>query len=110
MSCLICRTENKPLAFPLRGVSMPALRCLPIVFLLVAQVSSADNEHVVKLEVSPAARPEPAMRYRLSPTTRELVPGNAAALYYRAVLESQSISDQLTESNIAANESLRDVR
>src|SRR4051794_36716272 len=39
---------------------------------------------VRKLTVSPAAAPEPALRYRLLPELRETSPGNAALLYYRA--------------------------
>ncbi len=52
-----------------------------------ATVQAADDVRVVKLAVSPATRPVPAMKYRLTPTDRELVPGNAAALYYRAILQ-----------------------
>ena len=51
-----------------------------------ATVQAADDVRVVKLAVSPATRPVPAMKYRLTPTDRELVPGNAAALYYRAIV------------------------
>lgn len=35
------------------------------------------------LTVAPAAAPSPSLKYRLLPATTELVPGNAAALYYR---------------------------
>ncbi|MGD9644959.1 MAG: hypothetical protein AB7U73_04550 [Pirellulales bacterium] len=47
---------------------------------------AADDLRVVKLTVSPAPRPDPAMKYRLYPPARELVPGNAAAMYYRAIV------------------------
>jgi len=36
-----------------------------------------------ELKVTPAAAPSPSLKYRLIPATTELVPGNAAALYYR---------------------------
>ncbi|HQR08965.1 MAG TPA: hypothetical protein PLN21_19240 [Gemmatales bacterium] len=35
------------------------------------------------LNVTPVAAPSPSLKYRLLPATTELVPGNAAALYYR---------------------------
>jgi len=50
----------------------------------------AQDIQVVKLTVSPAGRPVPALNIRLTPKVRELVPGNAAALYYRAILELQA--------------------
>jgi hypothetical protein len=39
---------------------------------------------VTALPLSPAAAPEPALRYRLLPELRDTHPGNAALLYYRA--------------------------
>jgi hypothetical protein len=36
------------------------------------------------LSITPAAAPEPAMRWRLLPELRDTAPGNAAVLYYRA--------------------------
>ncbi|MBL9125533.1 MAG: hypothetical protein JNG90_17985 [Planctomycetaceae bacterium] len=45
-----------------------------------------DEPRVVKLAITPAARPVPALRYRLYPAARELRDGNAAGLYYRAIL------------------------
>ena len=53
---------------------------------ITATGQAADDVRVVKLAITPAARPVPVMKYRLSPTDRELVPGNAAALYYRAIV------------------------
>ncbi|MBX9789063.1 MAG: hypothetical protein K2Y37_09130 [Pirellulales bacterium] len=71
-----------------------------IVFLFAQPGRAADNERVVKLTLTPAGRPEPAMKYRLSPTDRELVPGNAAALYYRAIVQMQNDKRQLVGENI----------
>src|SRR5436853_629892 len=39
---------------------------------------------VTKLTVHAAAAPVPALRYRLLPGQRDLTPGNAVQLYYRA--------------------------
>jgi hypothetical protein len=39
----------------------------------------------VRLTLSPAALPEPSLRYRLLPDRRDLMPGNAAAIYYRSL-------------------------
>lgn len=49
-----------------------------------------DDVEVVQLAITPAVRPQPAMRYRLYPAARELQAGNAAALYYRAILHMMS--------------------
>jgi hypothetical protein len=39
---------------------------------------------VIKLKLSPAPAPVPALKYRLTPELREQKPGNAVFLYYRA--------------------------
>ncbi len=39
----------------------------------------------VRIAVSPAAAPKPSLKYRLIPDPRDLAPGNAATLYYRAL-------------------------
>jgi hypothetical protein len=45
----------------------------------------ADEPPVVRLVVSPAAEPVPALKYRLLPTLAEQTPGNAALDYSRAL-------------------------
>ncbi|MBI1902365.1 MAG: hypothetical protein HYS13_14790 [Planctomycetia bacterium] len=47
---------------------------------------------VVKLELSPAPAPRAALKYRLLPEYTELTPGNAAQMYYRALLAYSSAS------------------
>jgi len=37
------------------------------------------------VEIRPAAEPSPALKYRLVPERRELIPGNAAIFYHRAI-------------------------
>jgi hypothetical protein len=49
------------------------------------QAPKADVE-TRTLTIRPAAEPVPALRYRLLPERRDLVPGNAAVLYHRAIL------------------------
>lgn len=61
----------------------------------------ADDVRVVRLEVVPATKPEPPMRYRLFPSAREMQPGNAAALYYRAMLQAQHANWSGQDSKIA---------
>ena len=39
----------------------------------------------IRIAVGPAAVPKPSLKYRLIPDRRDLTPGNAAALYYRAM-------------------------
>jgi hypothetical protein len=62
---------------------------LPVcLLLLVASGAVAQDEDTpppaVRLTLHPAAEPTPALKYRLLPEVRELSPGNAAQLYYRA--------------------------
>lgn len=46
---------------------------------------------IVKLSIGPAPAPVPALRYRLLPTLEEQTPGNAAPIYYRALLANAAI-------------------
>lgn len=66
-----------------------------ILILLVGLVICApratadDDFEVIKLKVTPAGPPRPLLRYRFSPTARQLAEGNAAAMYYRALVMLQ---------------------
>ncbi len=52
---------------------------------LVAASSVAQSpDRTVRMTVSPAAAPSPALKYELLPDLRDLSPGNAALHYYRA--------------------------
>ncbi len=51
----------------------------------------------VKIAVSPAAAPKPSLKYRLIPDRRDLAPGNAATLYYRAMASFVENSELLKE-------------
>ncbi len=52
------------------------------------KTNDGDNEtEVVRMTVTPAAEPVPALRYRLIPRDFDLKPGNRAIYYYRAILE-----------------------
>ncbi len=48
-----------------------------------------DNLDVVKLTMTPAGPPRPLLRYRFAPEARQLAEGNAAAMYYRAIVVLQ---------------------
>ncbi len=53
----------------------------------------ADNPTVIRMTVSPAAEPVPALRHRLIARDIDLKSGNAAPYYYRALMQSsQSIT------------------
>ena len=39
----------------------------------------------IRIAVNPAEAPKPSLKYRLAPDRRDLAPGNAAAVYYRAM-------------------------
>jgi hypothetical protein len=59
-----------------------------IFVLLTASVAAAQERQPgdpFRLTLRPAALPAPAVRYRLLPQGGDLVPGNAAAIYYRAM-------------------------
>jgi hypothetical protein len=53
----------------------------------VATTEGKDGgESVIRMTVTPAGEPVPALRYRLVPRDIELQPGNAAPYYYRAMI------------------------
>jgi hypothetical protein len=64
-----------------------SLTCLAVVLVLVppasAQLPRAGEP--VALTLSTAAPPVPSLKYRLLPDQRDLVPGNAAPIYYRSL-------------------------
>jgi hypothetical protein len=66
-----------------------------------AAVTTADGkdggETVVRMTVTPAAEPNPALRYRLVPRELDLKTGNAAPYYYRAALELQPTMKTIRE-------------
>jgi hypothetical protein len=51
----------------------------------------------IHIAVSPAAAPKPSLKYRLVPDRRDLTPGNAATLYYRAMASFVENSELLKE-------------
>jgi hypothetical protein len=55
--------------------------------------------------IRPAAEPNPALKYRLVPERRELVPGNAALFYHRAILMlmQKRVAEQIASKNQPAN-------
>lgn len=77
-------------------------RTFACTFLLLAAAAAAAQERQpgdpFQLTVHPAALPTPALRYRLLPEGRDLVPGNAAAIYYRsmaAFVENATLMQEL---------------
>ena len=52
-----------------------------------------DETPVVRLTVTPAAEPVPALRYSLLPEFSQQKPGNAASYYYRALLAFGSVPE-----------------
>jgi hypothetical protein len=53
---------------------------------------STDPPETIELTVAAAAEPQPALKYRLTPTPSERTPGNAAQYYYRAMLQLRRLS------------------
>jgi hypothetical protein len=60
------------------------LACLLVLLAAGAAAAQTRPPGEFHLTLHPAALPVPASSYRLLPDGRELVPGNAAAIYYRA--------------------------
>jgi hypothetical protein len=74
-----------------------------LILLAVAPFAAAQPQpgEPIRLTVSPAALPGPASSYRLLPDGRDLVPGNAAAIYYRsmaAFAENRGLLDGINNS------------
>ncbi len=75
-------------------------RFAPVLFLLAAvPPAHADNRpgEPIPIAVSPAAAPRPSLKFRLYPDRRDLTPGNAATLYYRAMASFYENSALLKE-------------
>jgi hypothetical protein len=66
------------------------MRSLACVLVVALGASSALAQQTLtpltSLTVRPASAPVPALKYRLAPPPRDLVPGNAAIFYHRAIL------------------------
>lgn len=61
---------------------------------------------IVKLELSPAAEPSPALRYSLLVPVERRQPGNAATRYYRAmILHLERMNNQLADARKEYNDS-----
>lgn len=58
---------------------------LALLFIFVPFLSARAQNESIWVILSPADLPKPSMKHRLLPDRRDLVHGNAAALYYRAM-------------------------
>src|SRR6266403_4059776 len=61
-----------------------SLCCVVILLGAVPAAGAQQPNASVKLALHLAATPTPALKYQLLPEVAELVPGNAAVLYYRS--------------------------
>jgi hypothetical protein len=70
----------------------------------VTVVDNKDGQETIRMTVTPAAAPVPALRHRLMPRELELKPGNSAPYYYRAQLElrdtMKTIRDEYNEETM----------
>lgn len=60
--------------------------CLVLLIPAVASAQSVPPPPPIVIVIRPAAEPVPALKYRIVPERRELIPGNAAIFYHRAIL------------------------
>jgi hypothetical protein len=80
-----------------------ASTCLP----LTTRAQPAEPQpQVWQMQVSPAAAPVPALRYRLTPHPADEIEGNAAALYQMAILSLPAVDAQREELREQVNEML----
>src|SRR5579884_400169 len=82
--------------FAFGGLSMKrfAVGLVALLILAVASGAQPQPSEPIALTLHPAAPPKPSLKYRLLPDRREQQPGNAAALYYRALamfVENQTL-------------------
>ena len=56
-----------------------------------AAKAASEAPQTMRIFVTPAAEPEPALKYTLTPRYLELTPGNSVPYFYRAVLRVKSI-------------------
>jgi hypothetical protein len=79
-------------------VPVPFLAFALVAFSLVPQVKAADGPSgtVIRLTVSPATAPKPALRYLLLPELKEMTPGNPIANYLRCLLDQDFSAEQET--------------
>ncbi|HZL87488.1 MAG TPA: hypothetical protein VFB96_03850 [Pirellulaceae bacterium] len=88
---------------------LPAVASAQVTALAPAGPPMAGNPEfqprIVKLSLSPAAEPMPALKYELLPPLSQRTPGNAAPYYYRAVLRigerQQELDKQYLENEEA---------
>ena len=69
----------------LLGCAAMAVLALPC----LADQTSATPETLIRLNVSPAPAPKPALRYQLLPELKEMNPGNPIQNYLRCSMEQQ---------------------
>jgi len=71
---------------------------------------AAATETVIRLTVSPAAAPKPALRYLLLPELREMNPGNPIPNYLKGLLDQDYSADQETLGRAALRQADRAAR
>ncbi|MFO0948335.1 MAG: hypothetical protein U1D30_20840 [Planctomycetota bacterium] len=59
--------------------------------LITCSFPASAEESRLQLQVSPASRPTPVMKYRFYPSVLDQRRGNAAALYYRALVQMENL-------------------
>lgn len=80
------------------------LTCLTVLLAAVAPLAAQVRRQgePIPLTLHPAALPEPSLKYRLLPDRAELVPGNAATIYYRSeamFVENRYLLDDIQEDH-----------
>ena len=69
------------------------VRCCAVLAVLAlpcrADETPSPSETLIRLSVSPASAPKPALRYRLLPELKEINPGNPIQNYFKCFMEQQ---------------------
>ena len=82
----------------------PILVCAVVIVLALpcrAEQAGSQPETLIRLNVSPAAAPKPALRYRLLPELKEMNPGNPIQDYMKCALDRSDSSSTRRLSSTA---------
>jgi hypothetical protein len=87
---LVCGWSRPAVALA-QATEAPAATAADASAMSKAPANPDDVPRTIPLKLRPAAEPRPALKYRLLPTIHERRPGNAAPMYYRAMLHQKEL-------------------
>jgi hypothetical protein len=79
------------------SVSLPARSEVTYTEVTEGEPHAIEHVTVIRMTVTPAAEPVPALKHRFVARSIDLKPGNAAPYYYRAIMESSQLMQNLRD-------------